>query len=310
MSPILGIIGSQYVPPPATRAVFAGGDKQAVSVRQSAMQYFDVGTLSNYTSFGNLLAAEYLLAGCGSATRGVFSGGADATVLNTIQYITIATTGNATSFGTLIDARYGCGAFSSSTRGCIGLGVGGPPGYVNIATIEYITIATTGNGTSFGNATSARGYLSGVSSTTRGVFAMGYSTTAFDYVTIATTGNATSFGNFRTTQYANGGGGSSTRGLFFGGDTGSPPVTNIIDYITIATTGNTTSFGTMTAIKDVTCGASSPTRTLIAGGSSASIATNVVEYVTTATTGNGTDFGDLVDAVRGMGGVSNGHGGL
>jgi hypothetical protein len=62
--------------------------------------------------------------------------------------------------------------------------------------IEYITIATTGNATTFGTMTSSRSDAVGNSSSTRGVFGGGTGdSNVMDYVTIATTGNATDFGD-------------------------------------------------------------------------------------------------------------------
>ena len=67
--------------------------------------------------------------------------------------------------------------------------------------IEYVTIATTGNATDFGDLTTARGWLGGTSNQIRGIFAGGYtpSPTKFvniiDYITISSTGDATDFGD-------------------------------------------------------------------------------------------------------------------
>jgi hypothetical protein len=65
--------------------------------------------------------------------------------------------------------------------------------------IDYVTIATTGNATDFGDLTVARYSPAGCSSSTRGLFGGGDSSGAYsnviDYVTIATTGNATDFGD-------------------------------------------------------------------------------------------------------------------
>ena len=68
----------------------------------------------------------------------------------------------------------------------------------NSNTIDYITIATTGNATDFGNLTQAKRFLAACSNSTRGVFGGGVVSSAvntIDYITIATTGNATDFGN-------------------------------------------------------------------------------------------------------------------
>ena len=68
-------------------------------------------------------------------------------------------------------------------------------------TIDYITIASLGDATDFGDLTQARTGIAAASSTLRGLFAGGTRTApatnsdVIDYVTIATTGNATDFGN-------------------------------------------------------------------------------------------------------------------
>ena len=79
----------------------------------------------------------------------------------------------------------------------IGVFAGG--GSSNSNVIDYITTASVGNATDFGDLTVARSRVSGVSSGVRGVFG---STTAYivdsnviDYVTIASAGNATDFGD-------------------------------------------------------------------------------------------------------------------
>jgi len=64
--------------------------------------------------------------------------------------------------------------------------------------MDYVTVATTGNATDFGDLTSRRFQLGGLSDGSRGVFAGGYTgswTNAMDYITIQTTGNATDFGD-------------------------------------------------------------------------------------------------------------------
>ena len=80
------------------------------------------------------------------------------------------------------------------TRGVFGGGL------ISVASdiIDYITIATTGNATDFGDLTVARYASGGVNSSTRGVFGggdAGAASNVMDYITIATTGNATDFGD-------------------------------------------------------------------------------------------------------------------
>jgi hypothetical protein len=83
------------------------------------------------------------------------------------------------------DTTPGAGC-SSSTRGLIS----GPN---NV--ITYITIASTGNASDFGDmTTSSRGGMGAASSQTRALF-IGGGVNIIDYVEIATTGNATDFGD-------------------------------------------------------------------------------------------------------------------
>jgi hypothetical protein len=175
-------------------------------------------------------------------------------------------------------------------RGVFGGGAGTPT-FVN--TIDYITIATTGNASDFGDLSQARFGPNGYSSSTRGVFAGGDTPTqlnTIDYITIATTGNATDFGDLTVTRVYGGSCSSSTRGVFGGGTT--PTFVNTIDYITIATTGNATDFGDLTAARNALAACSSSTRGVFGGGNTPTL-TNTIDYITIATTGNATDFGDL-----------------
>ena len=68
----------------------------------------------------------------------------------------------------------------------------------NSDVMDYVTIATPGNATDFGNLTVARNALGATTDGARGVFGGGYSNAridVLDYITIASTGNATDFGN-------------------------------------------------------------------------------------------------------------------
>ena len=101
-------------------------------------------------------------------SRGVFGGGIDSsTTVNTIDYITISAPGNATDFGDLIKDKDTLTATSDGSRGVFGGGHHQPPSamdpavYVNI--IDYITIATPGNATDFGDSTQGRAYLAATS---------------------------------------------------------------------------------------------------------------------------------------------------
>jgi len=193
------------------------------------------------------------------------------------------------------------GSEHGATRG---LFAGGYDTSDETATIEYITFATLGNATDFGDRTENRMKLGACADGTKACFAGGESANSdtIDYVTILTTGNATDFGNL--TSARNGQGGcttSTTRGLFSGGGS----VTTTIDYITIATTGNATDFGDH-APAHGTCTVSDLTRALIHIHEGTSDYYNEdIEYVTIDTTGNATDFGDIIEGKSGTGAVSN-----
>ncbi len=311
---------SGSVTPALQRGVFGGG--LAGGNYSNVMQYVNIASTGNAIDFGDLnYDGTGGTSACSSATRGVFGGGYVNGRTNTMDYITIATTGNAVNFGSLAlpsgdSPTLGVGSASNSTRG---LWAGGQPsaGVVNV--IQYITIATTGNSTDFGDLTTSRCFISACASPTRAVFAGGGNSSSspqntIDYVTTATTGNATDFGDLLTASalMAVGVCSSSTRGLFAAvGATYSDQNSNIIEYITIATTGNSTDFGDLTTSNkgNKKASTSSATRGLFAGGGDGP-AINVIDYVTITSTGNATDFGDLLANTSGLAGLSNCHGGL
>ena len=121
-----------------------------------------------------------------------------ATTSNILDYITIASAANATDFGDLSVARHSVPeGITNGTRGAFGGGVGGSPA-VNQDVIDYITIASTGNASDFGNLTDARSYSRAVSDGTKGAWGGGNASpmsNIIDYVNVASTGNASDFGD-------------------------------------------------------------------------------------------------------------------
>ena len=83
--------------------------------------------------------------------------------------------------------------------------------------IEFFTIATTGNGTDFGDLTDARGYQASLSNSVRGLNAGGYDGSSalntIDFVIIATTGDAKDFGDLLSINYGTSGSSDSHGGL-------------------------------------------------------------------------------------------------
>ena len=206
------------------------------------------------------------------------------------------------------ESREATGSYSAGTRGVMmgGIIAGGS---TKNATIDYWTMASTGNALDFGDCTAASGQGAGVASRVRGVNLGGFArdTANFDYITIMSTGNALDFGDLPFTHNVSSDSGFSneTRGVFhLGLSTGPTTYHNIIDYITISSTGNAQDFGDTTYTRSQSAGLGSPTRGVWAGGYTPSDV-NSMDYVTIASTGNAQDFGDLTYVVIRAGGSSN-----
>ena len=200
---------------------------------------------------------------------------------------------------------------ASSARGINGGGYIAPN---NTNTMQYITIATTGNGADFGDLTAIRNTPGAVASSTRGIWMGGTgpspSNTALntiDYATISTLGNAADFGDLINNHRADSAAGNSTRGLRLGQQQ-SPAVGNTIEYITIASTGDAKDFGDLVQGRSQSGAFASPTRAVQIGGYGGPSTGNVntIDYVTIQTMGNSIEFGDLKDGIRtGARGCSN-----
>jgi len=288
------------------RGLFFGRAEPSITNRTD---YITIPTAGNAIDFGDMNGAGYTYSTAASSTRGVCAGGQPSHA-NVIDLFTFASTGNATDTGNLTSSRWlmggGC---SNQTRAIFSGGstAGSPNPVVN--TLDYITTASGGDAVDFGDQTTGRRMQASVNSSTRGIWAGGYSpfdgTNLIDYVTIATTGNAQDFGDQTHANREGAGVCNSTRGLFMGG--GTPGNRAIIDYITIATTGNATRFGDLLAERRSHGSCSSTIRGVVGG---AYPNTNSMEYIALATEGNSVDFGDLTASGHNVGGTSNAHGGL
>ncbi len=244
-----------------TRGVWGGGYAPQY---QDRIDYVTIAGGGNAIDFGNLDTGRFESSGVSNGIRGVFGPSEHHTATqNVIQYITIATTGNATDFGDSTIATKKQASMNSTTRGLFagGQNIPSPLAYYNF--IDYITTATTGNATDFGDLTQNVFMTTGVSSATRGVRAGGAkspspaNTNVMDYVTIATTGNAIDYGDLTSDNQRSGGMSNSIRGVFSGGSTpNSQSFVNSVAQITIATTGNATDFGNLTVARTVPQGLS------------------------------------------------------
>ena len=245
----------------------------------------------------------------GLGTRGLFGGSGDpSSGRDDILFLTISTLGNTQVFGELSSAKFATAGLGSRTRGVFAGGYN--PSQVN--TIEFVTFASLGDVTDFGDTFKARD-MGGLASSTRGLFFGGISTgpaptgtNIIHYITIASTGDAVDFGDAHAAAEGIEGLASSTRGLLMGGSNPSGGKDDI-SFVTISTTGDVSDFGDMQAARHTFATGSNSTRGMIGGGRTPDTASgiNTIDFVTIATTGNAQNFGDLTQARSGCDGVSS-----
>ena len=202
----------------------------------------------------------------------------------------MTTKGNAVDSGyDLTASKDDGGGLGNDTRAL----VGGGQTNQRINEIEFVTYASLGNATDFGDLTLARDYIEGEANNTRGLWQGGTSgsyTNVIDYVTIASAGNASDFGDMSQASLSSPGFASSTRAVVKIAFNSGVSLGTTVEYVTIGSTGNTTDFGDdLDSWISYAC--SNNTRGLFAGSNSTS--TDAIRYFTIASTGNYTDFGDL-----------------
>ena len=197
-------------------------------------------------------------------------------------------------------------------RGIVLGGYTGPSPNVGMNNINYVTIATTGNGTDFGDLTQVVHSMSACASDIRGFRGGGATPTSqsnIDYINIASTGNAFAFGNLTTTLYQGSALSNRTRGIFYA-TAGTPSGVHYLEYINLSSNGeNAASFGNITVYppnnpRQNLGACASPTRGIFAGGGFPNVY-NIIEYVTINTLGNSQDFGDMTHAARSVQGLSS-----
>ena len=136
-----------------------------------------------------------------------------------IQFVTFSTLGDAQDFGDLVDQNgyFNTGA-SSQTRAVFAGGIDLDSPYASTNTVQYVTIATTGDAIDFGDLTVTKYGQMGMSNSIRGYFAGGVTIPGptrqniIDFVTISTTGNAVDSGDLDITSVNSGAGISDSHG--------------------------------------------------------------------------------------------------
>ena len=176
-------------------------------------------------------------------------------------------------------------------------------GRTQVNTIEYITIASAGNATDFGDLTIKRDYPAGAGSPVRGLWFGGAEPgfrTVIDYAVFSSKGGASDFGDMSIAVFSNYSLSNETRGFTAGGLSAPSPgytYNNIIEYVTMSTTGDATEYGDLVSTTGSGASCASPTRGIFYCGSGPlSPYNNTIQYITIATTGDALDFGDAIKA--------------
>ena len=228
-----------------------------------------------------------------SAGRAVLFRGAD----QAMEFFNIMTLGNTESFGTMEVAHQIAAGSGSKTRGIIAGGYSAPDSNYSQPRIEYITLASQGNGILFGSLNNSTFRNSGgCSSSTRGLFFGGghpgyYN--VIEYVEIGTLGNALDFGDQIDSVAWRRCFSSPTRGFSKGGF----PFTSSqgINVVTIASKGDAVEFGKLSQNMMAGDGCSNSVRGIFAGGYAPGSSNNIktIQYITMASDGDAINFGDL-----------------
>ena len=173
--------------------------------------------------------------------------------------------------------------------------------------LDYFAIASKGNGTDFGDL-SIRSGVGGAGSSTRGLFAGGYSpalpTDKVEKIEIATLGDGIDFGDLFTGRYYVCGLSSPTRALFAGGFVPGTIASNVIDFVNISSGGQAIKFGDMTQRAAAPGTVTNSVRGIFSGGATtpnAPSSTTVIRvtqmsHITLASEGTATYFGELTIA--------------
>ena len=289
------------------RGIVAGGKTPTYL---KSMEYVEISTTGNAINFGDLSEAKVNLSSASSSTRGVVIGGQISPgnyATRGLEYVTISSQGGASDFGDLRPTYFSMNSagVTSNIRGfaCGALNV---PGQLYSKEIDYITIASLGDMTNWGELShTGRQLNAGCESATRGIIGGGYGgntpadnsvVNTIQYITFTSQGNSELFGSLSATRRNINAVSDKTRGVFIAGYDGSNTL-NTIDYITISTLGNAVDFGDTTTVTLNVAPAQSATRGIVMGGQTPTIV-NTIQYITIATTGDATDFGDML-SVRG-----------
>lgn len=304
------------------RGFFAGGTTTPFPNPVNTIDMITIATAGDAVNFSDLTQQVREVGGAAaSKTRGVRAGGTisgsppSSTHTDTIDFITMSIQSNAIDFGNLTQhsLSFGTSTGGSETRGIFMFSMqASSPTRTVVDTIEFVTIASTGNSNDFGNLTAASQTHQCSSSPTRTLKYGGFNpnrTAEIEFITTASTGNAQDFGELTRACGRAGVCGNATRGIYAGGEDDAA-LTDEAEKIEYATLGNAVEFGDVVGSgREYISAVSTPVRGVWTGGGPGSL-TNTLTYQALATAGTGIDFGDMTAAYQSRGGFSNSHGGL
>ena len=153
-----------------TRGLVALGQAGGSPQQSRQIQFITLSTLGDAQDFGEVTTLNKSgAAAVASSTRACFMAGSGTTgaadhISNVIDFVTISTLGNAQDFGDTTVAVNGLASASNSTRGLHAGGrTGSPVSEALKNDIGFITIASAGNATDFGDLVTPTRYLAGCS---------------------------------------------------------------------------------------------------------------------------------------------------
>ena len=190
-------------------------------------------------------------------------------------------------------------------RGVFGTGYNNAPNS-SLNSLQYVTIATTGNTQDFGDLKDSSIAKGSFGSATRGFWAGGDSVpgqqdnSTIEFTIMSSSGGGNDFGDMTSTKAYLNGMSNDVRGFMVGGAT-TPEYVNqsTIEFVTMASTGNGNGFGDLSTITRSGSSAASNTRGILQIGQTNPLPGNrLIEFIELSTGGNTQDFGEVTTLAK------------
>ena len=190
-------------------------------------------------------------------------------------------------------------------RGVFGTGYNNAPNS-SLNSLQFVTIATAGNTTDFGDLADSSIGKASFGSATRGFWAGGDSVPgqqdnkAIEFTIISSSGGGNDFGDMTSTKAYLNGMSNDVRGFMVGGATTPEYVNqNVIEFVTMASTGDASDFGDLSTTTRNFSSAASNTRGIIQLGQTGNDNTKrLIQFITLSTLGDAQDFGEVTTLAK------------